>query len=420
MLENYYSQPKTIERLRQSWISESVEKYVTWMHDNGHAVKTIVRRVPILVHFGQYAKDQGAKRLEDLPTYIDDFACHYEQQSRCCRTKARQRSLQAEVRSCVSQMLSMVSNYERPPKIRCNPHPSFAFVDQFFVYLREERGLKNPTLRGYYHSLGIFQSYLDRIGIADISDLSAPILSSFVIDSKERLGKPSLELVLGAMRVLLRYLYREKLIKRDLSTTIEMPRTYALSKLPRSISWEQVRSMLEVVDLRTPVGRRDYAILLLFVTYGLRSREVARLTLDDVDWKNERIRVRERKGGHETTYPLSSAVANAILEYLRHDRPKSNERLIFFNMKAPIRPMSAQSISYRPTCYMRAAGIDVPRCGSHTLRHTCVQRLIDAQLSLKLIGDYIGHASAESTRIYSKVDFKSLRELALGVGEDLV
>jgi integrase len=90
----------------------------------------------------------------------------------------------------------------------------------------------------------------------------------------------------GTLRVFLRYLRREDVVGRDLARSIEPPQVYRLAELPRSISWDEVRRMLEAVDRRTPVGRRDYAILLLLITYGLRAREIASLTLGDVDWKN--------------------------------------------------------------------------------------------------------------------------------------
>jgi integrase/recombinase XerD len=264
------------------------------------------------------------------------------------------------------------------------------------------------------------QAYLDRIGVANIGELSPPILSSFVIDTKDHLGKASLSRVLSPIRVMLRYLYRERLLERDLSGIVELPHSYELSNLPRSISWDEVRRMLEAVDLRTSVGRRDHAILLLLVTYGLRAREVAGIRLDDIDWKNERLFVRERKAGHSTGYPLSDVVGDAILEYLKRDRPKTRERSLFFCMHAPVVPLSWQSVSGRAQHYLRLAGVDIPKRGSHTLRHTCVQRLVDAQFSLKLIGDYVGHKSPDTTRIYSKVDIEGLRELALGLGEDLL
>jgi integrase len=92
--------------------------------------------------------------------------------------------------------------------------------------------------------------------------------------------------------------------------------------------------MLEAVERRTIRGRRDYAILLLLVTYGLRAHEVARLTLDDVDWKHERLQVLARKAGHATVYPLAGVVAEAIIEYLKHGRPKIEDRHLFFRIYA--------------------------------------------------------------------------------------
>lgn len=421
MLEHYFLKPKTIDRIRQSWIAESIEKYVIWLEQHGHSKQTIHRRVPLLLQFGEYAKEHGAKLIEDLPKYQSDFATHWEQRSRCCRTEDRQQTLNREVRGCLRQMLSIVlPGYDGRSRSRRTYAPRFDFTEDFFKFLTEERGLSKASMRVYDYALGVLQSYLDRIGVTHVTELSPPILSGFVIDIKDSLGKASLIRVLSPIRIMLRYLYREGLIERDLSTVVELPRTYELSNLPRSISWDEVRRMLEAVDRRTATGRRDYAILLLLVTYGLRAREVAAIKLDDIDWKSERLRIRERKAGHSTGYPLSNVVGNAILEYLKTDRPATSDRSLFFRMHAPIGPMSWQSISGRAVHYLRAAGIDVPKGGSHTLRHTCVQRLVDAKFSLKLIGDYVGHRSADSTRIYTKVDIESLRELSLGLGEDLL
>src|SRR5439155_16496623 len=96
--------------------------------------------------------------------------------------------------------------------------------------------------------------------------------------------------------------------------------------LPRAIAWGEVHQMLEKVDRRNPVGKRDYAILLLLVTYGLRAREVAALSLDDIDWKRDRLHIRGRKAGHSTAYPLAATVGEAILDYLRLGRPQTTER----------------------------------------------------------------------------------------------
>jgi integrase len=147
---------------------------------------------------------------------------------------------------------------------------------------------------------------------------------------------------------------------------------------------------------------------------------VAALTLDDIDWERQRLRVPERKAGHSTAYPLSPIVGEAIVDYLKNGRPQKAHRHVFYRVVAPWEPMTAGAVSTRTSYYLHKAGVPVARPGSHTLRHTCVQRLVDAHFPLKTIGDYVGHSSPESTAIYAKVSVESLREVALGDGEEVL
>jgi integrase/recombinase XerD len=264
------------------------------------------------------------------------------------------------------------------------------------------------------------QTYLKDIGVSALQELSPTILSAFITARGQQWGKSTIGALCAALRVFLTYLRRENLILRDLSSSVEAPKHYRLADVPRSISWANVQRMLGAVNRRTPVGQRDYAILLLLVTYGLRSREIAALTLEDLDWQRERLRVPERKAGHSTAYPLSPIVGEAILDYLKHGRPKTSERHVFFRVLAPLSPLTPEAISSRAAYYLHMAGVTVARAGSHTLRHTCVQRLVDAHFSLKTIGDYVGHRSPDSTMIYTKVDLEALRHVAEVCGEEIV
>ena len=275
-------------------------------------------------------------------------------------------------------------------------------------------------MRLYQHCLRPLETYLKEIKASSLQELSPTILSAFVTSRREHWGISMLGSLCAVLRVFLRYLFRERLVPKDLSPCIEGPRQYRLSGIPRSISWAEVERMLATVDRRSVVGKRDYAILLLLVTYGLRGREVAALTLDDIDWERERLRVPERKAGHSSAYPLATIVGDAMVDYLKHGRPQKADRHIFYRVLAPWDPMTAQGVSCRASYYLHKAGIAVPRPGSHTLRHTCVQRLIDAHFSLKTIGDYVGHGSPEATAIYAKVSIESLREVALGNGEEVL
>ena len=420
MLERYYVRPETVDRIRASWIGEGIECYVTWLDEQGYSGRCVLRRVPLLVKFGEFAAARGATTWAELPEEVQPFAELWTQEhGRNCRSERDRRKVGDEVTNAAQQMLRLLLPGYRGRRRRARPLPFAAGVPGFFPYLREERGLREPSVKLYETHLRRLEGYLTGLGLEELACLSPPLLSAFVSESSRSLGHSSMIGLCSDLRVFLRYLHRQRLVERDLSKVVKSPLAYRLADLPRAISWEEVRRMLEVVERRSPAGRRDYAILLLLVTYGLRAREVAALTLDDLDWQRERLRVPERKAGHSTAYPLSSVVGEAILAYLKDGRPATADRHLFFRVLAPYEPLTYHAISGRASHYLRKAGLSVPRPGSHTLRHTCITRLVEAGLSFKTIGDYVGHRSPDSTAVYAKVALEALREVALGDGEDL-
>jgi len=420
MLERYYVRPATADRVRSSWIGEGVEKYVAWLTARGYSSRTVCRRIPVLIRFGQFAQERGAAEPRQLPEYVEPFVQEWIRERARARASAQQRrKIGVDVRNPIQQMLRLiVPNFFGLGRPRKPANPFQGSAPHFFEYVREEKGLRESSIKQYRHSLRQFESYLQRTGVEDLAHLSPVVLSGFVAEYGRRVGLPSLRNCCGVLRVFLRYLHRERVLARDVSGVIEYPQAYRLSGIPRSITWEQVRRVLELPDRRTPTGKRDYAILLLLVTYGLRAREVAALALDDLDWRNNRLRVPERKAGHSTAYPLSAIVGEAIVDYIKNGRPQTQDRHLFFRGMAPCAPIGHAAVSTRAGHYLRRADIKVPRPGSHTLRHTCVQRLVDADFSLKTIGDYVGHRAPASTQIYSKVAIEALRQVALGDGEE--
>ena len=421
MLEQYFYKPDTVDRLRECWLGEQIEQYVSWLVERGYVANSIRSRVPILRQFGEFAHARSAKQLEDLPDHIEPFVSHWLAEGDSGRSAERTRQLANEIRGPIEQLLTVVlPGFAGRGRSRYAQNPFAEEVPGFFLYLREERGLREASILHYGHYLRTLETYLARVGVRTLGELSPPVLSAFVKESSGSLSRTSMTGLCSALRVFLRYIRRDGLICRDLACAVEAPKKYRLSSVPRSITWDEVRRMLEAVDRRAVVGKRDYAILLLLVTYGLRAREVAALTLDDIDWERERLLVPERKAGHCTAYPLSAVVGEALLDYIKNARPATAERQIFFRVMAPRKPLTWNAVGDRATHYLRKAGIQVRRPGSHTLRHTCVQRLIDAEFPLKTIGDYVGHRSPSSTEVYSKVAIETLREVALGNGEALV
>lgn len=422
MIEQYYVRPDTVDCIRTSWIFSEIEQYVSWLTENQYSSRSVLRRIPLLVAFGEYAKEHGANEIKDLPDYVEPYVEGWVTQRDKRKSKNAARKKMGDcIRNPIRQMLRLVV----PGYIgRCRPrmpdNPFEAQAPKFLRYLTEEKGLRPNSVGQYQFHLRQFAAYLRRIESEELASLSPEILSGFITDYGPHIAWPTLRNACGTLRVLLRYLHREGILAKDLSAVIEFPQSYRLSGIPRSIAWTEVEQVLASIDRRSPCGKRDYAILLLLATYGLRASEVAGLTLDDIDWRNDRIKIRERKAGNSTAYPLSSVAGAAIVDYLKHGRPASPERQIFLRTLAPPTPIASAAISCRAIYYLHKAGINVPHPGLHTFRHSCIQRLVNSDFTLKQIGDFVGHRNASSTQIYSKVAIEALRQVALGDGEEVL
>jgi site-specific recombinase XerD len=171
--------------------------------------------------------------------------------------------------------------------------------------------------------------------------------------------------------------------------------------------------LLASIDRDTPVGCRDYAMILALARLGLRSSELVSLELDDIDWVAGKIRVRG-KNGQRNDLPLPADVGEAVADYLRKSRPRNANRRVFLRDKAPIRgfkgPSGLGSIIRRS---LRRAGIDSPTKGTHQFRHSLASEMLRGGASLGEIGQVLGHRHVQTTAIYAKVDLDALRTLAL-------
>jgi integrase/recombinase XerD len=420
MLERYYVRPRTADRIRSLWLGPAIEQFVEWMTQRQAAVQTVKGAVSRLVRFNEFALSRGATTWEELPTLSEEFIAHWIQDhSGYCRTSQDFANVRAQVRCPVERMLRLLlPDYHGTQ--RELPLPFASSAPGFFLHLVEERGLRPETLRRYRHHLRAFEAYLNQVDSSDLSTLSPALINTFIIKRAKRLAPGGVGGCGSVLRMFFRYLYREGLIATDLSRAVPRGRTYQQSAIPRAISRADVQRTLDAVDRRDAIGKRDYAILLLLSQYGLRAREIAFIQLKDIDWTRAELHVTARKGGHATIYPLSTSVGEAIIDYLRYGRPDVDHRTLFVTSMMPYAPISHACASHRATHYLRAAGIEVYRPGSHTFRHSCVQRLVDADIPFKVIGDYVGHRRPASTQIYGKVALHKLRALAVGDAEAIL
>ena len=184
---------------------------------------------------------------------------------------------------------------------------------------------------------------------------------------------------------------------------------------------ELVVRLLKVVDRTSPVGKRDYAILLLACRLGLRLGDIRTLKLDDLNWEAATIEITQSKTEAPLCLPLTEEVGKALIDYLKSGRPQTAHREVFLRVKPPFTPFAENThLHYLVDRWRELAGIRFrtkQRHGLHSLRHTLATKLLREETPFHVISEILGHATTASTMIYAKADVESLRVAALDTEE---
>jgi integrase/recombinase XerD len=291
--------------------------------------------------------------------------------------------------------------------------------NEYREWLQVERGLTKASIRALLWEGGNFLSWYTARSTGDnLADLDVRDIDTyFDMRAAAGLRRRSLKDVAERLRSLMRFLHRTGRVAVDLAPRIISPSLYAYESVPSALSTEQILSVLNSARKdRSPIGYRDYAILLLLSTYGLRDGEITRLRLEDIDWRAEILQIRHSKTGANSKLPLMAEVGEVLLNYLRRGRPKTDAREIFIRMRAPYRPLLGLYSEIRRR--LQAAGVEPPgKWGPHAFRHARAVSLLRASVSRKIIGDLLGHRSEESTLAYLKLATEDLRTIALEIPE---
>jgi len=287
---------------------------------------------------------------------------------------------------------------------------------EYAQWLATYRGLARETISGRCDEASRFLAWLgERIDPDRMAQLAGDTVDAYLTFRAPSLGRQSRKSMASGLRCFVRYLHSTGRVTRDLAPFVIAPKLYAFETIPSALRDEEVRAVIEAVRQdRSAMGLRDYAILLLLETYGLRDSEVVHLRLEDVDWHNDKLYIRQSKTHTESCLPLLSAVGEAILAYLRNGRPKTAAREIFIRTRPPYRRLCSlyQAIQAR----LKDAKINpVGKHGAHAFRHARAVGLLRAGISIKRIGDILGHRSAASSMIYLKLATEDLRAVALEI-----
>jgi len=321
-------------------------------------------------------------------------------------------------RSAIHGLLRRVQKCWPPEPVASGPGEALcrAVCSEYREWLSIERGLAVASVNALMWETRHFLSwYIERATFVSFMELTIQDIDAYFEMRAPGLRRKSLKDVAERIRSLVRYLHTTGRIPTDLAPQIIAPMLYAYETIPSALSPEQIAAVLKTTGEDTsPMGLRDFAILLLLSTYGMRNGEIRRLRLDDINWRAETLRVHHSKTGTYSLLPLMEPVGEALLNYLRRGRPKTDIREIFIRTRAPYQPLSSIYSEVRQR--LKEAGVKPSgKSGPHTFRHARAVSLLRASVPRKVIGDLLGHRSADATIEYLKLATEDLRTIALEI-----
>lgn len=357
------------------------------------------RQLNLMMHLSRWLEREGISFDELVPLKAEEFF-------RIRRTEGRSSLRTPRSLEPLLAYLGELGVTLQPPILT---NPVDVFIDKYRGYLTSERGLAEGTAHFYVYVARLFT--LERPCFREIewTSLGATDITKFTTRICRDRSTSSSRQVVSALRCLLRFLRLEGFTELDLDQAV-LSVSGRSPSLPRGISSAEVTALLDSCDRQVAIGRRDYAILLLLSRFGLRCGEVISLKLDDIDWRAAEIVV-NGKGGRRDRLPLPTDVGAALVDYLQYARPHVTSRYVFLRQSAPIRELG-DSGAIRALLARACSRAGIAYVNPHRLRHTVATEMLRAGVSLRDIGQILGHRGADTTANYAKVDIDGLRAVA--------
>lgn len=277
--------------------------------------------------------------------------------------------------------------------------------------------LSKVTVDHYIKISKTFIDYLQQLKVESIKDITMDICNSY-LKILAGLSFRTIEQQVCGIRHFLRFLYSSNLIINDYAEKIHMPVVSKNAKIPSTWKLDELKAILSVIDRNSPIGKRDYAMILLACVLGLRVGDIKLLRFENFNWEDKQISIIQHKTRKPLSLPIPDSVGWAIIDYIKNGRPQYYETdYIFLKHMPPFDPIGDDNHMHQQLVkYMRKAGISHyrnRRCGFHSLRHSAGSILLEMEVSLPIITNILGHSDSNVTAIYLKTDLQKLAECVL-------
>ena len=401
----YLPRSRLFRRLKNGSHGQVIERYAVRLVEDGLAQQGTWRCLNLVGDLISWI-GRTRSRLTDLDERLVE---------RFLRRRATKHSIQPGDHAALKRLLSVLRDAgmiapAEPPRITRQDQ----ILAEFSDYLQRERGLAPTSIVRYLPAIRRFLCEASPAGSDALSKIDHVDVVGYVErharDGSAMFGKA----MCWSLRAFLRYLHHKGLNPVSLAGCVPSIKQWKLANLPTYLSAEQVQKVLDSCDRTSPIGRRDYAILMMLAKLGLRANEVAPLTLDDIDWRSGEMRM-QAKGRQRARMPSPPDVGAAVVAYLRGARPESSCRRLFLRTPAPrIGFKSSSTITRIAKTALERAGIrGFAHQGAHLFRHSLATELLRCGATLSEIGQLLRHQGHDTTRIYAKVDIDTLRTLSL-------
>ena len=398
--------------LVNSPLSTCIDIYVRRLQNQGYTAETLKLYVEGVAHFAHWI----SQRSVDLWSVDEKWVnCFLDRHLRTCHCAGRCQRVRHTVRAALMRLLEVLrAEGHLDPECSSDPANIVTELRAFDVYLTDVRGL-SPITR-YQCALRVRSFLLEHFksGPITMGKLGRRDIVRFLARYTLHWSPQSKPAVYGALRSYLRYKALQGEPTDDLVAAFPKFANWRLARIPRVPHDSEISKLFSAFDRRCAVGQRNYAIARCLVDLGLRAQEAARLTLDDFDWRGGTVQIRG-KGQRKDLMPLPVQTGRAIAEYLRDGRPSTSpHRMLFARHRAPLdEPITADMVRKIIRDSAARHGLATLVHGPHLLRHAAAQRLLRSGATLKGIADFLRHRSLNTSTLYTKIDLRNLKRVAL-------
>jgi site-specific recombinase XerD len=388
---------------------EFINQFDVYLRTRGHSQFTRHSYLSSAKHFFYWLKSGHQGKCKISRKIVQQFLSEHLPACHCPEPVYKDVKT---VRAALNQILSM-NGYDRIGTVNGSTFPDIdAEIDGFDKYLQKICGHSAATR--WYHRRHVvkFLAWLFRDQPILVDRITSEIICRFVTEQAVCLRASSIGVLVYSLRAYLKYLQFNGHTTLSLRAKIPRPPIWSGANLPKALNSRELAQFLEAFDRTTAIGMRDYAMARCLLDLGLRCHEVANIHLNDIDWHNGVLHLTKTKSRQGETLPITGDIDQALVEYLRYGRPKTQSQSVFVYHRAPVgKPV--QNTTVRGAIRRAFARAGLPWTGTHILRSTVASRLLEAGVSLKEIADVLRHRSIDTTKSYMKVNFSNLAQVAL-------